>query len=321
MLVGQETFRPKSLDDLLGSGLAARLESLDVLSRKMLAGKLPGERRSKRRGRSVEFDDFRNYVPGDDLRHIDWNVHARLDRFFLKLFREEEDLSITVALDVSTSMDAGKPSKIRFGAQLATALAYVGLINQNRVSVACFGAERLRMLAPLRGKTGIHAVCAFLLEQLSDQSRSRRESIEPFGDSMRTLAMSRNSRGIVIVLSDWLMPEGFEKGLAALGAATLAGSLDTYAVMAVSPGEMDPAKDEAAGLQGDVRLTDVESGKGEDVTLSPARVERYKQARAAFEQEWKLECSRRGVASFKVSSETSVADFVLQSLRRGGLLV
>jgi hypothetical protein len=138
---------------------------------------------------------------------------------------------------------------------------------------------------------------------------------------MRALAMSRHSRGILMVISDWLMPDGFEKGVSALGAATLAGSLDTYAVMTVSPGEMDPAKDDSAGLYGDVRLTDVESGRGEDVTLSPARLERYKAARAAFERDWKLECLRRGIASFKVSSDVPVADFVFQSLRRGGMLV
>ena len=90
---------PESIDELLGPELSRALDRLDVLSRKVFAGKLPGERRSKRRGRSVEFDDYRAYVPGDDLRHIDWNVFARFDRFVIKLFKEDEDLAVRVLLD------------------------------------------------------------------------------------------------------------------------------------------------------------------------------------------------------------------------------
>ena len=107
MIVRTPDQKPKTLEDLIPPGLAATLDRLDLVSRKVFAGKLPGERRSKRRGRSVEFDDFRNYAPGDDLRHIDWNVYARLDRLFIKLFREEEDLALHVVVDVSASMQAG----------------------------------------------------------------------------------------------------------------------------------------------------------------------------------------------------------------------
>ena len=135
------------MDELLGPDLAARLDRLDVISRKIFAGKLPGERRSKRRGRSVEFDDYREYVPGDDLRHIDWNVYARLDRFFIKLFREEEDLAVHILLDASPSMDAGggerEPSKLVFAQRLAMAVAYVSEMLRARLSNVelsnCFG--------------------------------------------------------------------------------------------------------------------------------------------------------------------------------------
>src|ERR1700727_2434414 len=88
---------------LLDPSFMARLDQLDILSRKMLAGKMKGERRSKQRGQSVEFADYRNYVVGDDLRFIDWNIYARLDRLFLKLFLEEEDLALYVLIDGSKS--------------------------------------------------------------------------------------------------------------------------------------------------------------------------------------------------------------------------
>src|ERR1700733_6388701 len=124
---------------LLEPSFMARLDQLDVMSRKLLAGKMKGERRSKRRGQSVEFADYRNYVIGDDLRFIDWNIYARLDRLFLKLFLEEEDLSLYVLVDVSKSCDFGNPNKALYMKRVAAALGYIGLVNYNRVSIVALG--------------------------------------------------------------------------------------------------------------------------------------------------------------------------------------
>src|SRR3712207_7128248 len=121
---------------ILSPTFMAGLDQLDVMSRKVLAGKMKGERRSKRRGQSVEFADYRNYVVGDDLRFIDWNLYARLDRLFLKLFLEEEDLALYVLLDVSKSCDYGNPNKAEYMKRVAAALGYIGLVNYNRVTVA-----------------------------------------------------------------------------------------------------------------------------------------------------------------------------------------
>src|SRR6478736_6681337 len=118
---------------LLDPSFMARLDQLDLVSRKLLAGKMKGERRSKRRGQSVEFADYRNYVVGDDLRFIDWNIYARLDKLFLKLFLEEEDLSLYILLDVSKSCDYGTPHKAMYLKRVAAALGYIGLVNYNRV--------------------------------------------------------------------------------------------------------------------------------------------------------------------------------------------
>ena len=124
------------LDDLLGSELIARVGRLDIASRKVFSGKLKGERRSKKRGESVEFADHRPYVMGDDLRHIDWNIYGRLDRLFMKLFLEEEDLSLWLVADASASMATGDPSKFRFVQRACAALGYIGLVNYNRVNLA-----------------------------------------------------------------------------------------------------------------------------------------------------------------------------------------
>src|SRR5438034_4781791 len=125
---------PKN-DLLLDPTFMSRLDQLDLISRKLLTGKMKGERRSKRRGQSVEFADYRSYVVGDDLRFIDWNIYARLDLLFLKLFLEEEDLSLYVLIDVSKSCDYGEPNKALYLKKVAASLGYIGLVNYNRVNV------------------------------------------------------------------------------------------------------------------------------------------------------------------------------------------
>src|SRR5262245_8489483 len=118
---------------LLSNEFIARLEQLELVSRKIFVGRMNGERKSKRRGQSVEFMDYRNYVVGDDLRFLDWNIYGRLDRLFIKLFLEEEDLHFYVLIDNSVSMDFGDPTKLHYAKQIAAALGFVGLVNMDRV--------------------------------------------------------------------------------------------------------------------------------------------------------------------------------------------
>src|SRR5438105_9525388 len=152
---------PKN-DLLLDPQFMARLDQLDVLSRKLLAGKLKGERRSKRRGQSVEFADYRNYTIGDDLRFIDWNIYARLDRLFLKLFLEEEDLSLYILVDVSKSCDFGDPNKGLYMKQVAAALGYVGLVNYNRVHISAMAEGIVADTGALRGRRRVAQMIEFL---------------------------------------------------------------------------------------------------------------------------------------------------------------
>src|SRR5205814_3592063 len=140
----------------------ARLDQLDLVSRKMLAGKMKGERRSKRRGQSVEFADYRNYVVGDDLRFIDWNIYARLERLFLKLFLEEEDLSLYLLVDVSKSCDFGTPNKAFYIKQVAAALGYVGLVNYNRVHILAMADGVVTESGALRGRTKVNQMISFI---------------------------------------------------------------------------------------------------------------------------------------------------------------
>jgi uncharacterized protein (DUF58 family) len=153
----------RKLTDLLDPKFMARLDALDVLSRKILQGKLQGERRSKRRGQSVEFADHRAYVVGDDLRFVDWNIYGRLDQLFLKLFLEEQDLTVHILADTSASMSIGEPSKDLFARKLTAALGYISLVNNNRLTVSLFGDGVRVQLANARGRSYLAQMTELLL--------------------------------------------------------------------------------------------------------------------------------------------------------------
>lgn len=317
MLIGQETVRVETVEDLLGPELLGRLDRLDLLSRKVFSGRLPGERRSRRRGRSVEFDDFRPYVAGDDLRHIDWNVLARLERLVIKIFREEEDLAIYLVVDASPSMDAGEPSKIVFAHRIAMALAYVGLVNRARVVCASYGAEGVRMLRPVRGRRSLELVSEFMVESVRGGSRgvadARGRGGADFVRAMRTVARSRSGRGVVVLLSDLLVPlEDAGQGLSYLAASA---GFETYALQTLAPGEIHPEKQVEKGVVGDLRLMDVETGRAAEVTISGALLKRYRQNFEAHQEGLARLCAARSILHTMVPSDTPVDELVLRSLR------
>ncbi len=153
------------LEDLLDPSLVASLERLDLMSRKMLQGRMQGERRSRRRGQGMDFADFRPYAAGDDLRFVDWNIYGRLDRLFLKMFLEEEDLGLVIAIDGSASMDSGTPNKFDVARRIAMALGYVGLVNQHRVTLALLQEGRAHCLSALRGRRRTADAASWLMGQ------------------------------------------------------------------------------------------------------------------------------------------------------------
>src|SRR6516165_9799052 len=149
---------------LLDPKFLARLEQLELVSRKIFLGRMKGERRSKRKGQSVEFADYRNYVVGDDLRFLDWNLYARLDRLFLRLFMEEEDLHFYVLIDNSLSMEFGTPTKLHFAKQIAAALGFIGLVNLDRVMIEAFNNRLTQSMPALRGRRSLWRLLDFLQE-------------------------------------------------------------------------------------------------------------------------------------------------------------
>lgn len=304
--------------------LLARLDRLDVLSRKVFAGKLPGERRSKKRGASVEFDDYRDYVAGDDLRHIDWNVYARLDRFFIKLFREEEDLALHVVVDASGSMDAGAPSKLVFAQRVALALAYVGLVNQDRVVASIVGApgrKPVQQLAALRGRRSVQRIAEFFLECVwPPEGHVAPEAATGGGGlnaAMKALALSRKGKGVMVLLSDFLVREDLGEGLSYLAGGG-AGGFDVYCMQVLSPGELEPEKE--TGVVGDLRLTDAETGLAAEVTVSTAMLKKYKERLAGHIERMRTLCAARGMTHVMLRSDRDVGELMMGYLRKRGLL-
>ncbi len=293
----------KKLTDLLDPAFMARLDSLDVLSKKILQGKLQGERRSKRRGQSVEFADHRPYVVGDDLRFVDWNIYGRLDQLFLKLFLEEQDLTVHVVIDLSDSMSLGKPPKHLFVRKLAAALGYVSLVNNNRLTITSFSDGIKNRLSNMRGRAYLSHMAEMLLTDKCDGPSF-------FETAAQQIVAGRTGSGIMIVISDFLFKEGFENSMRRL----ISGKYDLYAIQILSPQEINP------DISGDLKLIDVEDADGAEITISSALIKYYKKNLNAYCNELKEFCNRRGATYTLANSADSVELLVLNYLRRIQLL-
>ena len=301
--MAESTRTTRKLTELLDSKFMARLDGLDVISRKIIQGKLQGERRSKRRGEGVEFADHRPYVAGDDLRFVDWNIYGRLDMLFLKLFLEEQDLSVHIMLDASSSVAAGDPSKERVIRKLAAALGYISVVNNNRLTFSAFADGLAGMLPNLRGRNYLPQMAEFLLGKPS-------EGPSNFDKACKQIVNMRSGRGIMVVLSDFMFKEGYETGLRRL----ISRQYDLYAIQVLSPQELDPP------LTGDLKLVDVEDGDMAEVTISAGLLKHYKRTLAAYCNELKDFCTKRGAQHVLANSGQSMEQFVMSYLRRRGLL-
>ncbi len=294
---------PESQDNLLTPEFMAKLERIELISRKIFVGRVKGERLSKRRGRSVEFADYKSYVPGDDIRFLDWNVFGRLDRLFLKLFLEEEDLHIYILLDASRSMDFGQPTKFRFGQQVAAAIAFVGLVHHDRVVAATFNNRIQAECGPVRGRQSFWRLADFLT------------GLQPEGPSAlaaatRNFAARHSGKGVVVVISDFLDKAGYEQGLRFL----LTRDYDLYVLHVMAPEEIEPA------LTGDLRLLDSEDGDVAEVTISAPLLKRYKQNVRAFRASLRRWCIARGISYVFATSDSSFEGMILTYLRKHGLV-
>lgn len=294
---------PATESNLLPPDLMAQLERLELVTRKVFRGRMKGERRSKRKGQSVEFADFRSYVPGDDLRSLDWNLYARLDKLIIKLFLEEEDLHFFTLIDASLSMDFGTPTKLQYAKQLAAALGFVGLIRTDRVRIETLGQSSHHRGPILRGRRGVWRMLDYLNSIEPGETASLAEGVKNF-------CLRNAGKGIVVLISDLMDKSGYESALRYL----VSQRVDVYVIHVLSQEELDP------DVKGDLKLVDCEDQDIAEITVSAPLLARYKATLNAFVGGAQEFCNRRGMNYLLANNQTPVKDLIGSYLRRRGLV-
>ena len=305
-----DLFKPKAKkavtapgEDLFDDEFQRKLDYLAIVSRKIFAGRMRAERRTKKSGSGIEFVDHRDYVPGDDLRYLDWNVYQRFGRLQVRLFEEEEDLSVYVLVDTSSSMRFGDGAKLRYAKKVAAALAYVALANLDRVAVLGIGDKLESTMAPARGKERIFRVFQFLRGISTGGQTDLRTAARAF--------VARNKRkGLVVLVSDLYDPAGFEQGLNVLRY----NKFEPLVVHITDRSEAKPA------LLGDVLLYDCETGEEREVTVTARLLERYREAYEAHRREIEQFCATKQVPYFDADVTVPFDELVLRVFRKGGFL-
>jgi uncharacterized protein (DUF58 family) len=294
---------PAAREPLLSPDFLRKLETLELVSRKVRAGRMKGDRLSKRKGRGSEFADFRAYSVGDDLRFLDWGLFARLERLFLRLFLEEEDLHVHLLLDLSRSMEFGTPTKLLYAKRVAAALGFIGLVNLDRVTVTGFADRPVARSPVFRGRANLPRMLAFI------------DGLEPagpgdFNRALRTASLTLTGRGVVVLVSDFLDKAGVAEGLRYLAAR----NLDACAIQVLAKEEIEPE------FAGDLKLTDLEDGDEAEVTITAPLLDRYRKALDAFRSGLHDQCNRRGITFLTTSNLLPFERLVLTVLRSRGLV-
>ncbi len=288
--------------ELLSTDFLTQLERLTLLSRRSFRGRVKGERRSPRKGISVEFSDYRQYGIGDDLRYVDWNVYARLDRLYLKLFVDEEDLCLHLLVDASASMGFGEPSKLDYSTRLAGALGFVGLVGLERVGVGVVRDRMAEGFNPARGRNQAIPLMDFL-------GRLRAGGSTSLNDGLAAYALRSREAGLAVLVSDLMDPGGYERGLKAL----LERRFDVHLIHVLAADEMNPA------FGGDLRLLDAESDEERDLTLDAEALRGYHERLRTFLDRAEQFCRGNEITYHRVVTETPVEEFMLRQLK--GLLL
>jgi hypothetical protein len=310
-----------------------RLKRLQLVAQQIKRGAIKGDRRSSRRGQSIEFADYRDYVPGDDLRRLDWNIYARHERPFIKLMEDEEDLAVYIVLDGSASMDWGEgdENKLLFGKRLAAGLGVISLFTGDLLKVEVWGGEKSlttentestesqkkqrknsvnsvrsvvnQSMGPMRGG-------ANLIRLLSAFDTVAGSGEIDFERQARQFTAVNKRPGLLIIISDFLYPNGYENGLKHLQAQ----GHEIILLHTLTEDERHP------DLNGDLRLVDVETGNAQEVSLTRWMRERYVERLEAWQADLRAFAHQRGMRYFDLSTASEWDHFLLYELRKSGAL-
>jgi len=280
-----------------------KLGMLALVSRRVFAGRIRAERRSKKKGSGLEFADHRDYVAGDDFRSVDWNVYQRFGKLLVRLYEEEEDLSIYLIVDCSSSMAFGNQKKFDQARRLCAALAYVGLANLDRVTIVAVNDGLISRMPTTRGKARIFRVFEFL-------SKLEPGGVTDLGAALKTFALQHKRRGLAVLFSDLYDPAGFEAGINVLRF----NKFEPYVVDLVDRSEARPA------LKGDVRIYDCETGEERELTVTDSMLDKMQRAVSEYRANVERFCAEKQVPYFAADVDTPFDELVLRVFRRGGFL-
>ena len=293
---------------MFDSEFLKKLEYLSLLSKRVFKGQLLAQKRTKQTGGGVEFSDHREYIHGDDLRYLDWNVYARHGDLLLKRFQEEEDLHVYILLDCSRSMDSSvtepdlKVDKFVFARQLAAALSYIALADLDRISIIGYD-DRIRSTLPLmRGKDNVLAVLRHL------------EGLQTSGEKtdlarvVRDFARRAPRSGLALIISDLYDQSGFRTGIDVLRHQRF----ETHVIQVHTPAEAEP------GLLGDVELFDVESEQIRKVTITERKLKQYEQMFQEFLRDVESYCMTYGLSHTRATTDVPFDEVLLKMMRVAG---
>ncbi len=290
-------------DDLFDDEFQRKLDDLAVVSKRVFSGAMRAERRTKKTGSGVEFADHRDYTAGDDIRAIDWHAYQRFGRLLIRLYEEEEDLSIYFVIDSSSSMGFGDGEKLRHAKRICAALAYVALANLDRVTIVSATDEISGRMPETRGKARIFRIFRFL-------SALKAKGHTDLEDSLRTFVAQHKRRGLVVLLTDLYDAKGFEKGINVLRY----NRFEPFVLHVVDGSER------SLDMRGDVRVYDCETGDEREVTITAGVLERYGKALDEYLAEIARFCSKKQVSYFRADVEIPFDELILRVFRRGGFL-
>lgn len=297
---------------LLPEAIRRRFDPLMLHAKSIRSGSMKGERRSLKRGTSIEFADYRNYTPGDDLRKLDWNVYARLEKPYIKLLEDEEDLAVHLLLDVSGSMnwpngdeDGGNPghNKLLFAKQLLAGLAYISLSSGDRMMVSALGANGHNAFGPARGRVQVVPMLRYAHALEAD-------GITDLNQNLRDYAIREKRAGLVILITDMFSPTGHIEGLNML----LGKGHEIVIIHLLSPDEVMPP------IAGDLSLIDIETGRTQEVTVDANMRTIYQQRLTNWLDSIRNDCARKGIHYLMVETDIPFEKVILFELRKLGIV-
>jgi len=280
-----------------------KLKRLQLVAQQIKTGIIRGERRSTRHGQSIEFADYRNYVPGDDLRQLDWNVYARLNQPFIKLRENEDDLAVYLLVDGSYSMDWGvaDENKFTYACRLAAGCSVISLYTGDQLWLDVLGTGF--QLGPMRGQGNTIRILKAL------------DQVNPKGqinllDAGKRINESRKKPGLVILFSDLLLPDGYAEGLKEIQGR----GHEIIVFQTLCPEELHP------GIEGELQLVDVETEAVQDVNVDRAMRRKYDLRLKTWQQGIRNFCNQRQIRYFSIDTSLAWEQFLIYEMRKSGVV-